>query len=124
MHNKILNKNFKLTKFNKPYPFAIFNNFFEKNFYQELEKSIPLSSEFLKSDKKVGRFDVDISYESKLYKKILETNNSFKKIHNYIYSNEFLNFFLKLFEEEIDDDSSDNIADESDDEEVKAVIYD
>ena len=45
--------------------------------------------------------DFDTTYGDQLYNKLIFENTFFKLFHNYIYSNEFINYFLNIFREDI-----------------------
>jgi len=96
----MINSNFKIKKFTKPFPFIIFENFFDKYFFYELEKNFPSVDNLKKANGKVGRFDYDISYQSDLYKNLIQ-NSAYKKLHNYIHSKSFINFFISFFKEDL-----------------------
>ena len=41
-----LNKNTKIKYYNEPYPFVVIEDFFEKNFYDNIEKNFQKSQTF------------------------------------------------------------------------------
>ena len=96
-----LNKNCKIDYYNDPYPYAIIDNFFDQDFYNEIEKNFPLVSEFKKQKNKINRMHYDISHKDKLYDDLIKSNQSFKVLHDYIYSINFIEFFMKIFNSSI-----------------------
>ena len=82
--NKIIEKN------TEPFPYLIIKDFFEEDFYKKLEKDFPTKKEFLKQGENVGRMHYDSTYGHNLYKNILDNSEAYKKLHNYIYSDQFI----------------------------------
>ena len=39
----------------------------------------------------------DISFKDKLYDQLIKNETEYKELHNYIYSDYFINYFIKLF---------------------------
>ena len=67
---EILNKNTKIKKFNKPYPYIVYENFFAKDFYKKLEQHFPNLEDFKKYPNKINRMNFDTSFPDKLYNKL------------------------------------------------------
>lgn len=45
--------------------------------------------------------DYDTTYGDSLYAELQSKNDNYKKFHDYVYSNEFINYFLDLFKTNI-----------------------
>ena len=89
-----MNNLFKNSKiFNDPYTHLICDNFLKD--YQNYDESFPLD---LLSNP--IRMDRDLTYGDKNYEKIHQT--TFKQLHNYIYSENFIKDFLEIFKKEFD----------------------
>ena len=96
-----INKNFKLTKYKDPYPYIVIENFFEENFYKNLEKKFPSELDFKNQKNKINRMNYDTSYKDNLYDSLIKNEYEFKELHDYIYSNKFIKYFVDLFDEDI-----------------------
>ena len=75
--------------------------FFEKDFYRELEEGFPQEESFEQIQNKVKRMNYDTTYGDKLYFELIKNNRQYKKLHEYIYSREFIDYFLNFFRESI-----------------------
>ena len=106
----MINKDFKLTKFNDPYPGLKIENFFDNDFYLELEKDFPTEDQFKAAKDNVNRMSYDTSSGYELYSKLLLKSKAFKKLHDYIYSEKFLNYFINLFKEDINKELENKIS--------------
>ena len=98
----MLNPDRIIEKSTDPFPHVIIKDFFDKNFYKELEEEFPKKSNFVDSKNNVGRMHFDTSFGHALYQDILNNSNAYSKLHNYIYSDVFIKTFLDLFSDEID----------------------
>ena len=104
----MINKNHKLTKSNIPFPHVVIENFFDENFYNILEQNFPSEQKFQSIQNKVNRMNYDTTYGDKLYRELVDKNKEYKELHNYIYSNKFINYFLDLFSQNINDEMDKN----------------
>ena len=104
----MINKNQKLTKSNIPFPHVVIENFFDENFYNILEQNFPSEQKFQSIQNKVNRMNYDTTYGDTLYRELLDKNKEYKELHNYIYSNKFINYFLDLFSQNITDEMDKN----------------
>jgi hypothetical protein len=95
----MLNLNSEKQYFKDPFPIAIFKDFFDKDFFLELEKKFPHQSLFLENN--VNRMHGDTTYGDSLYKKLLYESPAYKKLHEWVYSENFVKFFLDLFKNEL-----------------------
>lgn len=87
LNNKILNE---------PYPILVQENFLEQEHYNELLKHFPKEEDF----EKPFRMHGELTYPDKNYKKLLE-KECWKKLHNYIYSKDFVDKILNYFKNEL-----------------------
>jgi len=104
----MINPNRIIEKNTDPYPYLIIRNFFKQDFYHKLEKEFPKKNEFLKEKKYVGRMHYDTTFGLGLYEDILNTSETYKKLHNYIYSEDFIKTFLELFDKDIENETINN----------------
>lgn len=88
----INNKN--LNYFSFPYPHVIIRD--SLSIFDELLKNYPDESKFTR----YIRMDGDLSWPEYNYKELL-SNEAFQSLHNYIYSEKFINEALSMFKEEI-----------------------
>ena len=95
----MINKNFKIKKIIKPFPYIIIDEFFEQDFYLELEKNFPKAEDFTINN--VGRMHGDTTYGDTLYKKLLIKSNAYKKLHDWVYNKQFIDYFVNFFEKDI-----------------------
>tara|TARA_A100001015_G_scaffold45173_1_gene49769 strand:+ start:576 stop:1433 length:858 start_codon:yes stop_codon:yes gene_type:complete len=96
-----INKDFKLTSYKDPYPYIVIENFFEKEFFKNIEKKFPSENDFKSQKNKINRMNYDTSIKDKLYEQLLKKESEYKELHNYIYSDNFINYFIKLFQDSI-----------------------
>jgi hypothetical protein len=96
----MLNKKAEIKKYNKPFPIFHALNFFEGDFFLELEKYFPHQNKF--TTNKVGRMHGDTTFGDQLYEKILENSKAYKMLHNWVYSDDFLKYFLDIFKEDLE----------------------
>ena len=90
--------NFNLKKVEKhthPFPYAIIENPFEEA--ENIERDFP-SMDNVKSSL---RMDKDITYPSEIYLNLLSESAVYAKIHNTIYSSNFISEIINLFQDEI-----------------------
>ena len=97
----MINKNYKLTKSNIPFPHIIIENFFDENFYKILEQKFPNEEKFKSIQNKVNRMNYDTTFGDKIYSDLIEESKEYNELHSFIYSNYFINYFLDLFSENI-----------------------
>ena len=95
----MINKDLKIKKFSKPFPYLVIDNFFSENFYLKLEKFFPKSNEFTENN--IGRMHGDTSYGDVLYNDLLNKSLEYRELHNWVYSKNFMNFFIEFFSNEI-----------------------
>lgn len=103
---EIINKNFKIKKYTKPYPYIVFENFFDINFYQKIEKKFPNLEDFEKYPNKINRMNFDTSFPEELYNKLTSEVSEYQTLHEYIYSKKFMEYFIKIFEKDIKNEIS------------------
>lgn len=97
----MINKNCKIEKFENPFPYIKIQNFLEKDFYENLEFAFPKIDDFKRNERSLRRMDYDTTYGDSLYAELQSKNDNYKKFHDYVYSNEFINYFLDLFKTNI-----------------------
>ena len=97
-----INRNFKLTYYKDPYHYIVIEDFFEKEFYQNIEKKFPSEIDFKNQKNKINRMNYDTSFKDKLYDQLIKNETEYKELHNYIYSDYFINYFIKLFKDSIE----------------------
>ena len=98
---EMLNKNLKIKKYIKPYPYIIFENFFDLDFYKIIEQKFPNLEDFKKYPNKINRMNFDTSFPEELYNKLISEVSQYQTLHKYIYSEKFMNYFIQIFETEI-----------------------
>jgi len=105
----MINSDFKLKKYNDPCPHIIISDFFEKVFYTKLEEDFPNSKRFKTNS--VNRMHGDITYGDQLYSDLINSSAVYNKLHNWVYSKDFMNFFLNFFKDyfKSDDDFYQNL---------------
>lgn len=103
-----INKNLKLKYFEKPYPYIIIENFFDEDFFKKIEEGFPSISDFQNQKNKINRMHYDTSFKDDLYTKLINLKIEYKYLHNYIYSNNFINYFLDLFKKDIQNEIDEN----------------
>lgn len=96
-----INNNFKLEYYNEPYPYIIIKNFFDESFFKKLEKNFPSINDFENQKNKINRMHFDTSFEDELYTDLIRYKVEYKLLHDYIYSQNFINYFLELFKNDI-----------------------
>jgi hypothetical protein len=97
----MINKNFLTKKFNKPFPYLKIQNFLEQDFFNKLVVDFPKLDDFKKNERSVKRMDYDTSFGDSLYNNLLSNSNYYKKFHDFVYSEKFINFFLEYFKKDI-----------------------
>lgn len=101
----MINKNYEIYYNSHPFPYIKIKNFFDKNFFKELEDGFPSLDQFKNSKSSFKRMHYDITYGDFLYNQLITNNKAYRKFHDYIYSNQFIdlciNFFLKDINHEI-----------------------
>ena len=97
----MINEKKKITFFDYPFPYIKIDNFLEKNFFSSLENNFPKIADFKKNTRTVNRMDFDTTFDDNLYIKLISEIDEYQKFHNYVYSNEFINYFLNLFKDSI-----------------------
>lgn len=91
----MINSNFKLKKYQDPFPHVVIKDFFEKEFYLRLEEDFPKAEKFKTNS--VKRMHGDITFGDKLYEELMDTSVVYNQLHNWVYSKDFMNFFLNFF---------------------------
>ena len=94
-----LNQKINIKKY--PYPYIIIENFFEEKFYKNLKNNFPKEEEFKLQPNKVNRMHFDTSFGDDLYNKLIINSPEYKKLHQYIYSKDFIKKYLNDFKEDI-----------------------
>ena len=80
-----------------PFPHFIIEEAFSD--FNELERAFPKSTAFTSS----MRMDSDMTYPMPNYISLITNEKSYNKLHNFVYSEEFINYFLDLFRPAIND---------------------
>ena len=96
--------NYKLNKFETPFPYIVIENFLEQSFYEKLEAEFPKIEEFKKNLRSVKRMNYDTTFGDTLYSNLIDKSLYYKKFHDYVYSKKFVNFFLNKFKDNIQDE--------------------
>ena len=104
----MLNKNAKVKKRKSPFPYLTIPDFFDQKFYEEIENNFPKIEEFQANLSKVKRMDYDITSGDKLYDDLTSKNESYQKLHQFIYSDHFINLFLNYFKEDLEQERKNN----------------
>ena len=89
----MINKNYTKKIYNEPFPYVIFNNFFEKEYYDEVARDFPKIQTLEKEKNNVGRMHHDITNGDKVYKDLIKKSDAYKKMHDWVYSKNFIDFF-------------------------------
>jgi hypothetical protein len=76
--NRIIEKNID------PFPHLLIRDFFDKDFYKEIEKEFPKKNQFLEEKNNVGRMHYDTTYGYNLYRETMNKSGAYKELHNYI----------------------------------------
>ena len=63
----MINKNCKIEKFEKPFPYIKIQNLLEKDFYENLESAFPKIDDFKRNKRSLSRMDYDTTYGDSLY---------------------------------------------------------
>ena len=95
----MINKNYKLKKTSDPFPYVVIDDFFSNDFYNELEKFFPKSEKFKINN--VGRMHGDTTFGDDLYNNLMSNSEAYKNLHNWVYSENFINFFIDFFEPDL-----------------------
>ncbi len=103
---EIINKNLKIKKYTEPYPYIVFENFFDNNFYEIIEEKFPSLEDFKKYPNKINRMNFDTSFPDDLYNKLTSEVSQYQTLHEYIYSKKFMEYFINIFEKDIKDEIS------------------
>ena len=98
----MINSNRILEKKKFPYPYLTISNFFEEEFYKNIEADFPKRTEagypsrdlFLKDPNKVKRFHFETTYGDEFYSKLIARSNAFKLLHDFIYGEKFSLSFM------------------------------
>ena len=101
----MINQTSTIQKFSSPFPYVKIHNFLDQDFFTQLEKSFPTINSFKNSSRSVKRMDFDTTCGDKLYDKLIDENNFYNLFHEYIYSDEFIEFFLNIFKEDINNET-------------------
>ena len=102
----MINTDFKIRKFENPFPYIVIENFLEQNFYEKLEADFPNIDEFKENPRSVNRMNYDTTFGDKLYSNLIKKSLYYKKFHDYVYSEKFINFFLNKFKDNIQAESN------------------
>ena len=87
----MINPNSILEKKKFPYPHLTIENFFEEEFYKNIEADFPKRTEadfpqrdfFLNNPSKVKRFHFETTYGDEFYSKLIARSNAFKLLHDF-----------------------------------------
>ena len=93
-NNEIIFLNNEIIK--NPYPILIQENFLDTDLYNELLKNFPKENDFGKAFRMHG----ELTYPDVNYNKLLE-KECWKKLHDYIYSKDFVDKILNYFNNEL-----------------------
>ena len=102
----MINTDFKFRKFENPFPYIVIENFLEQNFYEKLEADFPNIDEFKENPRSVNRMNYDTTFGDNLYSNLIQKSLYYKKFHDYVYSEGFINFFLNKFKDNIQAESN------------------
>ena len=102
----MINTDFKFRKFENPFPYIVIENFLEQNFYEKLEADFPNIDEFKENPRSVNRMNYDTTFGDNLYSNLIKKSLYYKKFHDYVYSEGFINFFLNKFKDNIQAESN------------------
>ncbi len=91
----MINKDFKLIVKKDPFPYIVIDDFFETDFYSKLESEFPNSNRFKTNS--VNRMHGDTTFGDELYGTLINNSDTYKSLHNWVYSEEFVEYFLKFF---------------------------
>jgi len=81
-----------------PYPHIIQENIFDLDFYKELEKDFPNINVFPPhKGEDWYRMSRDLIKGDEAYTKLMNNSAAWKKLHNYIYSQKFVDLIISLF---------------------------
>ena len=97
----MINSNRILEKKRFPYPYIIIQNFFEKEFYKNIENDFPKKESFSDYPNNLKRMNFDTTYGDEFYSKLISKSETFRLLHNFIYGDKFIKMFLDLFGEDI-----------------------
>ena len=108
----MINPNRILERKKFPYPYLTIENFFEEEFYKNIETDFPKRTEagfpqrdfFLNDPYKVKRFHFETTYGDEFYSKLIARSNVFKLLHDFIYGEKFMKMFLDLFSKDIENE--------------------
>ena len=100
----MLNPDRIIEKSTDPFPHVIIKNFFDKDFYDKLENEFPKKDAFINHKNNVGRMHYDTTFGHDLYQNVLRKSSAYNELHNYIYSNKFIETFLDIFNKDIDNE--------------------
>tara|TARA_Y100000588_G_C14175420_1_gene891118 strand:+ start:427 stop:1206 length:780 start_codon:yes stop_codon:yes gene_type:complete len=91
INNSILN-NSKL-KFHPNQKFCIFsaNDFLNKDFYNNVDKTFPKFTEFFEKQKKLGKKQFIVQEEYEIFQNFLENSVTHKKLYDFLHSKYFFN---------------------------------
>ena len=94
-----LNQKINIRKY--PYPYIVIENFFEENFYKNLKINFPSEEKFQSQPNKVNRMHYDTSFGDELYNELITNSLEYKKLHQYVYSTDFVKKYLDIFKKDI-----------------------
>jgi len=100
----MLNPDRIIEKSTDPFPHVVIKNFFDKDFYDKLENEFPKKDAFINHKNNVGRMHYDTTFGHDLYQNVLRKSSAYNELHNYIYSNKFIETFLDIFNKDIDNE--------------------
>ena len=110
----MINPNRKIQKNNFPYPHIVIEDFFENEFYKNIEMEFPAKETFLNfPNSKVGRMNFDTSFGDELYSNLINKSRTYKLLHNFIYGEKFIKMFLDLFSKDIENEIDNNFLEQN-----------
>ncbi len=95
----MIDTNYKLNKFETPFPYIVIENFLEQSFYKKIEAEFPKIEEFKKNLRSVKRMNYDTTFGDTLYSNLIIKSLYYKKFHDFVYSEKFINLFLDKFKD-------------------------
>lgn len=97
----MINKNHEIIHNSYPFPYIKIKNFFDENFFKKLEEGFP-SLEQLKNNKSsLKRMHYDTTRGDALYEQLIKSNQTYRELHEFVYSSKFLDYIINFFEKDI-----------------------
>lgn len=109
----MINKDYKIFVNSYPFPYIKIKNFFDKNFFEELEDGFPTLDQLKKSKSPLKRMHYNTTRGDFLYNQLITNNKAYKKLHNFFYSNQFINLCINFFLKDINHEIKNNFLDQN-----------